>query len=247
MKVQTPIITLVVGLVVAGTFVGMSVAAKDQKDARNTAASNAAPASATPSAGASAGASSGAPSQPPGEGNAAGGAQPSGAASAPKRIQEPPARAAAPTTFAGKVNGGGASIAISVRNGRTLAYLCDGKKLESWLQGSASSVGQLSLTGAGASLSGGYADGWASGTVSADGKQWSFRIKLAQAPSGLYRVAQRVANAQVVGGWIVDGPETTGLITSNGVTMPAPPIDPATGNVTINGTTVTAAPADPAG
>ena len=51
------------------------------------------------------------------------------------------AKPAAPTgpqvTYAGKVGGGRASIAIAVKDGKAIAYLCDGQTAEAWLQGTA--------------------------------------------------------------------------------------------------------------
>jgi hypothetical protein len=225
MKVKGPIVTLAAGLVFAGTLFGLSVAAKNQRTTDEAAANAVANATATKA------------SSPPA---AAPSATPSVAAST-----APPA-GAPQLAFAGKVEGGAAALAIAVRDGKVIAYLCNGKNLESWMKGTAAN-GQLSLTGSGSALNGSYADGWATGSVSAAGKQYSFRIKAAQAPSGLYRLATRVGNSQVVGGWIVDGPQTTGILVSDGTPMAAPPIDPATGNVTINGTSVTAAQADPTG
>jgi hypothetical protein len=74
-----------------------------------------------------------------------------------------------------------------VRDGKAIAYVCDGKSVEAWMQGSAAD-GQLSLTGdKGSGVTGTYADGWATGTVTAAGKQWNFRVKSVQTPSDLYR------------------------------------------------------------
>jgi hypothetical protein len=150
-------------------------------------------------------------------------------------VAEPPA------TYAGYVGGGGASIAIAVKDGRAIAYVCDGATAEAWLQGTAAN-GKLSLTGAdGASVTGTYANGTATGTATATGKQWSFTVSTVAPPSGLYRAAANVANAQVVGGWIVlaDGTEVGTARTGTAVTA-APHLNLPDRTAVINGTTVTA-------
>jgi hypothetical protein len=53
------------------------------------------------------------------------------APSPPQPLVEPP------VTYAGNVGGGGASIAIAVKDGKAIAYLCDGATAEAWLQGTA--------------------------------------------------------------------------------------------------------------
>jgi len=152
---------------------------------------------------------------------------------------------AAPTgTYAGAVKGGAASIAIAIKNGKAIAYVCDGKTAEAWLQGSAADS-SLSLKGEGGStLTANYADGRLSGTVKTSGKKWTFKVKTVQAPSGLYRSARNVRKAKVVGGWIVYRGKQVGMLNTGGTETPAPPIDLATRTVTIDGTTVETAAVD---
>jgi serine/threonine-protein kinase len=146
-------------------------------------------------------------------------------------------------TYAGQVGGAGATIAIAVHDGTAIAYLCDGRQAEAWLRGTAS-AGELSLTGSGgASLSGNYGQRTAAGSVVATGKQWNFEVPVATPPSGLYRAATTVANAKIVGGWIVlaDGTQV-GVLNADGKLGPAPRLDPATGAAVVDGTPVTATP-----
>ncbi len=49
-----------------------------------------------------------------------------------------PARA----DYAGEVNGGGASVAISIHGSQAIAYVCNGSVIEAWLKGTAAG-GQL--------------------------------------------------------------------------------------------------------
>lgn len=142
------------------------------------------------------------------------------------------------TTYAGKVEGRGASIAIAVRNGQAIAYVCDGAKLEAWLQGPAGD-GQLALTGKnGASVTGTHDGTVATGTAIVAGRTFKFTVKMVQAPNGLYRIADKVAEAAVNGGWIVADGEQTGTLTVNGVAGAAPPLDTVTGEVTVNGVVI---------
>lgn len=148
---------------------------------------------------------------------------------APTDIASPsPAPVPAPkvtAVWAGEVDGGGASIAISVKDGVAIAYLCDGKKTEAWLQGTAEG-GKLALTGNSSSLVGTFSGGKAVGSVTVNGRKWTFTAAAAKPPGGLYRAAQFVDSAKVVCGWIVlpDGRQV-GLCSG---AQPAPALDPNT-------------------
>jgi serine/threonine-protein kinase len=148
-------------------------------------------------------------------------------------------------TFAGSTQGGAASIAIAVKDGHAVAYLCDGNRAEAWLQGTATG-GALALTGTGnASLTGTYGNGAASGSVTAAGRTWTFSIKEVKPPSGLYRSTATVRNATVVGGWIVlANGKQVGVLNVAGTPEPAPELalapDGSGGTATVEGTTITA-------
>jgi hypothetical protein len=151
-------------------------------------------------------------------------------------------------TFAGSTVGGAASIAIAVKDGHAVAYLCDGRA-EAWLQGTASG-GALALSGTGnASLTGSYGNGAAAGSITAAGHTWSFSVKEVKPPSGLYRSTATVRNATVVGGWIVlANGKQVGVLNVAGVPEPAPELavapDGSGGTVTVDGTTITAVDVD---
>jgi hypothetical protein len=53
-----------------------------------------------------------------------------------------PARAG----YAGRVRGGGASVAVSILGGQAIAYLCNGSVTEAWLKGTAAG-GKLTMAG----------------------------------------------------------------------------------------------------
>jgi hypothetical protein len=219
MKGKTPLLTLLVGLLTAVALIiaGMNATSKDaaRKKARATAATAAAT---TPAA------------------------APTSAAPAPPPTSAPPLDQTR-ATYAGRFTGGGGSIAIAVHDGTAIAYLCDGRRVEAWLQGTAN-AGKLTMAGAdNAALAGTFGDGKAGGTVSAAGKQWAFDIAAVTAPSGLYRAAANVAGAKVLGGWIVlaDGTQV-GVLDTAGEPAAAPELDTSTGQTVVAGTTLTATP-----
>lgn len=216
-KPRGPLITLLVGLVTALVLGVLSANATEEDVARRNAASEqgAAPAATTPAAPA--------PTTPP-------------ATTAP-----PAAPAGLRAAYAGEVNGGGASIAIAVRDGGAIAYLCDGRRIEAWMLGSATD-GKLELSGDdGASLTGTYDKDSAAGTVTAKGRKWTLDIPVAKKPSGLYRSTADLRGARVVTGWIVlANGDQVGIANSDGRTAPAPPLDLSDRTATVNGAEVTA-------
>lgn len=170
-----------------------------------------------------------------------------GAAASPSPTPSTPPSPTPPTqqvnaVWGGQVDGGAATIAIAVNDGVAVAYLCDGRKVEAWLQGTAAD-GKLNLTGKNnASLAGTFGGGKATGTVVAAGRQWTFTAPAVAPPSGLYRAVADVRNAKVVGGWIVlpDGSQV-GVVTTDDVPAPAGPLTLPAGTTTVDGATITAA------
>lgn len=198
MKLRGPIITLlaVVGVALVLLIINLSKSSTD--DTANTAA-----------AASTAETSSAAP------------AETSAAAAAPAAF---PAEA----KYVGKTQGkkdGEAPIAITVKAGKASAYLCDGKAIEAWYNGTATD-GKLELTGKnGNALTGTLSGDTVTGTVSAGGKSWSFSAKLATKPAGLYRASSGTTTV----GWIKQPDGTvTGLANQNGTLVAAPPLDIAT-------------------
>lgn len=162
--------------------------------------------------------------------------------------------------YAGAVFGGSASIAIVVNGTRAVAFLCDGERRATWLQGPAPG-GQLTLTSAAAEvgapaeagaapagLIGTYAEGVAAGTVNIAGEHWEFGVRAVAAPSGLYRATATVRDATIVGGWIVlpDGVQV-GVIAADGRSVAAPRLDTRSGSATVDGVTMAARIVDGSG
>ncbi|KQX77369.1 hypothetical protein [Streptomyces sp. Root1310] len=155
---------------------------------------------------------------------------------------------AADADYAGRTDDDAAAIAVTVRDGKAIAYYCDGRAEESWLKGDVEDDGTLRLTGEhGAKLDGTLQDGKrVDGTVTVGGGRHAFSADRAKKPSGLWRTTATVRSAKIDGGWIVlkDGTQV-GILTRDGTPSPAPRIDPETGAVTVDGQQLTARPATP--
>ena len=222
MSHRGPLLTLLSGAVVAAVLVGLST----QANTESTETAARAPSQSSPAASASPSAGSSAP--------------PPAASSAKPPVVKRKA------VFAGRVVGGKATVAISVKDGRAVAYFCDGKRTEAWMRGPATG-GDLDLKGApGGTLTATYGRTKAAGTVTAGGQQWKFDAPLVTSPSGVYRGTANVQGARVVAGWIVlpDGSQV-GVANVGGRPEPAPPIDLKTNTATLDGGTVPVAEADP--
>jgi hypothetical protein len=175
---------------------------------------------------------------------------PSSAAASPSAAPSSPAArvSAAPAayraTYAGYTTPGGAMIAIAVRDGVAIAYLCDGRKVEAWLKGTASG-GKLTLTGShGARLTATYAKGVMNGSVTAGGKHFTFRIRAVYPPSGLYKASAIVRDAKIESGWIYYNGQQVGIQTVNGTPEPASTLNTDTQTAVVNGETINAVPVD---
>jgi hypothetical protein len=200
MRSRGPIVTLLVVAVLAAVLLVVNLAKGSPGD-------TAAPAAA-PSAAAAPGAAAPAPE--------------AAAPPAPAAGAEPfPAQA----KYTGHTDGIKAAIAVTVRDDKVSAYLCDGKAVEGWYQGTASD-GSVQAKGRGANaLSGTLSGGTLSGTVSAGGRSWSYTAAPSAAPAGLYR--SKTPSATV--GWIKDSNgQVTGLANEGGTVRPAPALDPGT-------------------
>jgi hypothetical protein len=177
---------------------------------------------------------------------AAGAASAPASSEAPKTTappaEAPKADAPARADYAGRADGGGASVAVSIRDGHAIAYVCDGKKVEAWLQG-VTTGGKLDLKGPkGASLAGSYDAASVTGSVTAGGKTWKFTAGPAKKPAGLYRATPKVQGKGSKVGWIVqpDGSQVGILTTDDGESAAAPALDPAAGTAAVDGAPVTA-------
>ena len=148
------------------------------------------------------------------------------AASAPTATAPP---AVAEKAYAGRSAGNEVTVAIAVKNGRAVGYVCDGKKIEAWLEGTLSGSDLDLKSKDGASTIAGTVDETKSfGTVAVGGKQWPFAAQAAKAPAGLYEGRAQVRGVLNRIGWIVlpDGSQTG--MRDQGQNKVAPPVlDPA--------------------
>ncbi|MFJ8992399.1 hypothetical protein ACIRQH_18645 [Streptomyces sp. NPDC102279] len=236
MKRPGPLLTLLAGLVL-GVFLlslnaatGTRTASADQKDPPGATVSPAAP-------GASASPSSPDPSSP---------SPRSSPSSSPS--SSPTVRPVPDADYAGRTDDDSSAVAVSLRDGKAIAYFCDGHDKESWLKGDVGSDGAMKLTGRdGAELNGTLKDGRRiRGTVDLGGRRYGFTADRAVKPSGLYRATSTVRGAKIDGGWIVlPGGKQVGVVDRDGTPSKAPAIDPETGAVTIDGRKIVARPVTP--
>jgi hypothetical protein len=167
-------------------------------------------------------------------------AAPSEPAAAAPESAPAAAPAVAEKAYTGRSSGNEVTVAIAVKNGKAVAYACDGKKIEAWLEGTLTG-GTLSLSGKTSSLTGTLDDKATFGTITVDGKEWPFSAKGVSSPAGLYEGRGTLAGVATRVGWIVeDNGNVTGVKSANGTREPAPPLNPADpGATTIDGTPVT--------
>jgi hypothetical protein len=172
-----------------------------------------------------------------GAGSAASQGPTSGPAPAPT-----PAPSTAPVAdqgvFGGRTEQGGASLAIVTGAGQAAAYLCDGRQLEAWLEGSVVD-GRIDLTGpGGARLTGTVDQGAVSGTVTTASVQTPFVASLAAAPAGVYEARIELNGRPARVGWAVlpDGTQV-GIVNTGGSRSGAPALDLDDQTFVLNGTT----------
>lgn len=237
MKRNGPLLTLLTGIVVAAVLFLLSMQATRSSTAARPAPAGQLASAAAPRAGAGV--------VPVPDGTPAS-QRPPGSATAPATVDKQPLaqRAAPDGTWAGRLKPG--VLAISVKDGKAIAYLCDGRKTEAWLKGPARD-GRLDLAGKnGAALTGTIDKERVEGKVTIAGRTSDVEVGAVRKPSGLYRAATDVRGAKLVGGWIVlENGTQVGLATVGGRLARPSEVDVTTGRATVDGTTVTAAPADP--
>ncbi|HTF48344.1 MAG TPA: hypothetical protein VK735_12915 [Pseudonocardia sp.] len=200
MKMRGPIITLIVVVLLGGILLLVNLA-RTPADSNQAATSSVAPVAA--------------PAQAPA-------AAPPKAAD-PKAADAPAAPFPGQAKYTGRTEGNNAAIAITVRDNKVSAYLCDGKAIEGWYKGSVTD-GKVDAKGKGTNqLTGSLTDGKLSGTVSAEGRSWSYAAAPVSAPAGLYRAKTATGTT----GWVKDSNgQVTGLTNDKGAVKPAPPLDP---------------------
>lgn len=216
MRRFAPLLTLLAVVVLGGALLTLNMLG-------NPGNQNAQPSAASESVPAAAPATSAAPA-----------AQKAGSAQA-----APPA--VAEKAYAGRSSGNEVTVAIAVKNGRAVGYICDGKKTEAWLEGtvSGSDVSLKSADGK-STIVGTVDEAKSLGTVAVGDKEWPFAAKAATAPAGLYEGRASVKGVLNRIGWIVlpDGKQV-GVLQAGLTLQTAPPLDTANlGSTTLGGVPV---------
>ncbi|MDG4797507.1 hypothetical protein [Micromonospora sp. WMMD1082] len=245
MKRLTPLLTLLSGAVTAAVLFTMSAQASPPG---TPAAAGGGPPAAAPA--------------PPADVEADADADPD-AAAAEEEPADPDASSAGTEVASVEENwigqlDNGATIAISVKNGRAEAYVCDGRSMELWLSGTVQD-GKIELTGEDATLTGVIRSDSASGEIVVGVRRWKFTVQpdattadeaIVKSSSGtapaIYRVTDETRKAGIEGGWIMlpDGTQI-GIVTRDGEPIFAPPLDPAFFSTLVDGVTITAEPVVP--
>jgi hypothetical protein len=155
----------------------------------------------------------------------------------------PAAPAVAEKAYTGRSAGNEVTVAIAVKDGKAVAYVCDGKKVEAWMEGTLAGD-TLSLQGKTSSLSATVSEKATLGSLTVDGAEWPFSAKGVTAPAGLYQGRGILKGVAARVGWIVEeNGKVTGEANINGEREPAPAIDPAApAAITVDGNTITVDP-----
>jgi serine/threonine-protein kinase len=227
MRRNTPLITLLTGAALGVVLLVANMLAtpsgKPVSYSAAAAAATSAPASATSAPAVATEPSSASPAPAP--------SSPAPAAPSPTTVTTSPVNA----TYAGRVGGGGGSVAVSIHDGQAIAYVCNGSTVEAWFKGTAVN-GVLIMTGKNNShFSAIYDFGKVTGDVLAHGTDYSFSLPVVNKPSGLYRATAVVRGAMIKAGWIVlsDGTQVGSVEPVANSPAPsafkAPELDVATG------------------
>ncbi len=154
------------------------------------------------------------------------------------------AQAIVEAVYTGRSSGNQVTLAVQTQGDKAAAYVCNGRTIEAWLQGSVNG-NQISLTGnKGASLTGSLSGLDMFGTVTANaGLSFPFSAELSPHPAGVYQARIAVNGLATRIGWAVlpDGTQV-GLAVAGVTKYPAPLLDLANGSFTLGGASFKAAP-----
>ncbi|TWF81376.1 hypothetical protein FHX44_117319 [Pseudonocardia hierapolitana] len=154
----------------------------------------------------------------------------------------PAAPAVVEAAYTGRSAGDEVTVALAVKDGRAVAYVCDGKKVEAWYEGTLAGADlQLSAADGKPGITATVTEAATLGTVTVGGKDLPFAAEDVAAPAGLYEGRAAVRGVLTRIGWIVeDDGDVTGVANAGGTRRPAPELDPAAPGATrIDGVPVT--------
>jgi hypothetical protein len=154
------------------------------------------------------------------------------------------AQAAVEAVYTGRSSGNQVTLAVETDGAKAAAYVCNGKTIEAWLQGSVNG-NQISLAGnKGTSLTGSLSGLDMFGTVTASaGGSFPFAAELSPRPAGVYQARIAVNGLATRIGWAVlpDGTQV-GVAVAGTTKYSAPPLDLANGSFTLDGGSFKATP-----
>ncbi|WP_312030082.1 serine/threonine-protein kinase [Actinomycetospora sp. TBRC 11914] len=177
---------------------------------------------------------------------------PPAAAPAPARPVQTQGWAATPAVaatvadgaFTGRTSGNEVTVALATKGGHVAAYLCDGKKVEAWFQGTVSGTTVHLTSGDGSLVDADLSADSALGTMTVDGRTLPFSAERSAPPAGLYEASSGSAKI----GWIVlANGKQVGILQDGATASPAPALDPATMSTVVDGRPVGAARVEPGG
>lgn len=154
------------------------------------------------------------------------------------------AQAVVQAVYTGRSSGNQVTLAVVTQGSKATGYVCNGRTVEAWLQGSVHG-NQVSLAGRnGASLSGSLSGLAMFGTVSTGaGLSFPFSAALSPHPAGIYQARIAVNGLATRIGWAVlpDGTQA-GVTVAGSAKSPAPPLNLGNGSFTLDGTSFKAVP-----
>ncbi|MEU7817753.1 hypothetical protein [Pseudonocardia sp. NPDC049154] len=104
-------------------------------------------------------------------------------AAAPQQAPQQAAPAVTDSAFAGRSAGNEVTVAMGVDGDKVVAYVCDGKQVESWFEGTVNG-GKLQLSGVDGDLTADATNQAVFGTVAVGDKSWPFSAQPEDAPAG---------------------------------------------------------------
>jgi hypothetical protein len=146
--------------------------------------------------------------------------------------------------YAGRSSGGEVSLAVDTDGSKAAGYVCNGKTIEAWMQGTVSG-NKVTLTGSnGATLTASLSGLAMFGTVTPKaGDSLPFSAELAPHPAGVFQARILIDGLATRIGWAVlpDGTQA-GVAVAGNTDSPAPALNLATFTFTDGGASFKAAP-----
>jgi hypothetical protein len=154
------------------------------------------------------------------------------------------AQAVVEAIYAGRSSGNQVTLAVVTDGDKAAAYVCNGRTVEAWLQGSVRG-NQVNLTGLhGADLTGSLSGLAMFGMVTpAAGLSFPFSAELSPRPAGVYQARITVNGLATRVGWAVlpDGTQV-GVVVAGTARYAAPPLDLSNDSFSLGGASFRAAP-----